>query len=79
MLMHKGGPGTIQDQYFGTPQLKFGYDPIYKRTEIGLEAYYELYNNVQFKFSHINNAYLYHLQKGTSYTVTSLGFIWSNF
>jgi hypothetical protein len=79
MLMHKGGPGTIQDQYFGTPQLKFGYDPIYKRTEIGLEAYYEMYNNVQFKFSHINNAYLYYLQKGTSYTVTSLGFIWSNF
>lgn len=79
MLMDKGGPGTIQDQYFGSPQLKYGYDPIYKRTELGLEAYYELYNNVQFKFSHINNAYLYRLQKGTSYTVTSLGFIWANF
>ena len=79
MLMDKGGPGTIQDQYFGTPQLKFGYDLIYKRTELGLEAYYELYNNVQFKFSHINSAYLYRLQKGTSYTVTSLGFIWANF
>lgn len=79
MLMDKGGPGTIQDQYFGSPQLKFGYDPIYKRTELGLEAYYELYNNVQFKFSHINSAYLYRLQKGTSYTVTSLGFIWANF
>ena len=79
MLMDKGGPGTIQDQYFGSPQLKYGYDPIYKRNELGLEAYYELYNNVQFKFSHINTAYLYRLQKGTSYTVTSLGFIWANF
>jgi hypothetical protein len=79
MLMDKGGPGTIQDQYFGSPQLKFGYELIYKRTELGLEAYYELYNNVQFKFSHINSAYLYRLQKGTSYTVTSLGFIWANF
>ena len=79
MLMDKGGPGTIQDQYFGSPQLKYGYDPIYKRNELGLEAYYELYNNVQFKFSHINTSYLYRLQKGTSYTVTSLGFIWANF
>lgn len=79
MLMDKGGPGTIQDQYFGTPQLQFGYDPIYKRTELGLEAYYELTNAIQFKFSHINTAQWYHLQKGTSYTVTSLGFIWAHF
>ena len=78
MLMDKGGPGTLWDQYFGAPQYQFGYDPIYKRTELGLEAYYELYNNVQFKFSHINHAQNYHLQKGTSYTVTSLGFIWAH-
>ena len=79
MHMAKGGQGSVEQQYFGQPQLKFGYDPIYKITQIGLEAYYELFNNLQLRLSHIRTAQWLNLQKGTSNTITSIGIIWSQF
>ena len=77
MLMGKGGQGTIEDQYFAQPQPIFGFDPKYKRTQFGLEAYYELFNNIQCRFSHIITTQKPYLQGSTEQTTTSLGFIWS--
>ena len=79
MLMHKGGPGTIQDQYFGTPQLKYGYDPIYKRTELGLVFTYELFNNIAFSLNciHVNQKPV--KTATTNSTELSVGICWNKF
>jgi hypothetical protein len=79
MKQFKGGQRSVEYQYFAEPQPSFGIDPLYKNSQIGLEAYYQLYNNVSFKFSHCRNAQVPFLQMGSSYTISSLGFIWSAF
>ena len=45
-LMTKGEQGTIEEQYFGSPQLPFGYNKLYNRTLLGLEYKYEVFNNL---------------------------------
>ncbi len=75
----KGGQRSVEYQYFAEPQPSFGIDPLYKNSQMGLEAYYQLYNNVSFKFIHSRTAQLPYLQKGSSYSTTSLGFCWSAF
>ena len=52
MHMAKGGPGTVEQQYFLTPAPIYGFDPQYKRDQISLEGSYEIINNLQIRLSH---------------------------
>ncbi len=45
----KGGPGTLAQQYFQSPQPGFLFDLRYKREEFYLQAAYELVNNLSLK------------------------------
>ncbi len=53
-IMSKGGPGSIEQQYFLTPSPVYGFDPQYKTRQLSAEISYELYNNVQFKINYTN-------------------------
>lgn len=79
LLMKKGGQGTLEQQYFAVPQPSFGFDPQYQRTQLGLEAIYSLWNNVQFKFT-CSNTYQ-KPQQGTTKELpqASLGVYWNKF
>jgi len=77
--MRKNGQGSIEAQYFAVPQPKFGFDPQYKRTKMGLNAKYELWNNLILNFSYAKT-----FQKptiGTSkwFTDASFGICWNKF
>ena len=52
MHMAKGGPGTVEQQYFLTPAPIYGFDPQYKRDQLSLEGSYEIINNLQIRLSH---------------------------
>ena len=79
MYSAKGWGGSVEQQYFAEPQPKFGFAPQYKLIQMGVEGYYQLYNNIQFKFSHVNMAQRPYLQVSKANTITSIGFCWSSF
>ena len=79
MYSFKGSEGTVEQQYFAEPQPSFGFDPQYKLNQMGMEGYYQLYNNFQFKFSIINTAQTPYLKASKAFTVSSIGFCWSAF
>ena len=79
MYSFKGSEGTVEQQYFAEPQPSFGFDPQYKLNQMGMEGYYQLYNNFQFKFSIINTAKTPYLKASKAFTVSSIGFCWSAF
>lgn len=77
--MRKNGEPSIEIQYFAQPQPKFGYDPQYKRTRMGLEAQWEVWNNL-----FLNLGYAKSYQKafngGTKWlTDASFGICWNKF
>jgi hypothetical protein len=79
MYMSKGGLGTLEQQYFAVPQPVFGFDPQYKRTKLGIEASYSLWNNVHFKLS-CSNTYQKPNQGATKeLPEASLGVYWNKF
>jgi hypothetical protein len=77
MLMAKGGQGTIEQQYFLSPAPIYGFDPQYKRSQLSMEASYELINNIQIKLSH--SMYQMHplLQNKVNSNQTSIGIAFS--
>lgn len=79
MLQAKGGTGTIEQQYFAQPQPKFGFDPQYKSTKLGIVANYAFWNNVNFKFT-CSNTYLKPTQgKSRSIPELGIGIYWNKF
>lgn len=52
MHMAKGGPGTVEQQYFLTPAPIYGFDPQYKKDQFSIEGSYEIINNLQIRLSH---------------------------
>ena len=51
MLMDKGGPGTIQDQYFGKPQMRFMNNVDFAQNSLFFRVSYEYKNRLLFNFS----------------------------
>jgi hypothetical protein len=79
MLMSKGGAGTVEQQYFAQPQPNFGFDPQYKRSKLGLEASYFLWNNVQFRMAVANTYQKPHNGAMKTLPEASLGVYWNKF
>ena len=73
MKIGKGDQNSVEQQYFGYPQQAFGSQPLYKQNMIGLESQYELYNNIQLKFSHVWSSSKPNSGKSESKTLTSIG------
>jgi len=79
MMLKKGGAGTVEQQYFAQPQPKFGFDPQYQSTKLGIEANYAFWNNVNFKFI-CANTYLKPTQaKSRTIPEASIGIYWNKF
>ena len=79
MQMAKGGPGTVEQQYFLSPGPIYGFDPRYKRDQLSLEGSYEIINNLQIKLSH--SIYQMHelLRNSLTTNQTSIGIQFSAF
>jgi hypothetical protein len=78
-MMRKNGQGSIEAQYLAVPQPKFGFDPQYKRNRFGLNAQYELWNNLILNFSYANSFQKPTIGKGKWFTDASLGICWNKF
>jgi hypothetical protein len=78
-MMRKNGQGSIEAQYFAVPQPKFGFDPQYKRTKMGLNAQYELWNNLILNFSYAKTFQKPSIGTGTWFTDASFGICWNKF
>ena len=78
-MMRKNGQGSIEAQYFAIPQPKFGFDPQYKRNRFGLNAQYELWNNLILNFSYANTFQKPTIGKGKWFTDASFGICWNKF
>jgi hypothetical protein len=78
-MMRKNGQGSIESQYFAVPQPKFGFDPQYKRNRFGLNAQYELWNNLILNFSYANTFQKPNIGKGKWFTDASFGISWNKF
>ena len=78
-MMRKNGQGSIEAQYFAEPQPKFGFDPQYKRTKMGLNAQYQLWNNLMLNFSYANTFQKPTIGKGKWFTDASFGICWNKF
>ena len=78
-MMRKNGQGSIEAQYFAIPQPKFGFDPQYKRSRLGLNAQYELWNNLMLNFSFVNTFQKPTIGNGKWFTDASFGICWNKF
>jgi hypothetical protein len=78
-MMRKNGQGSIEAQYFAIPQPKFGFDPQYKRSRLGLNAQYELWNNLMLNFSYANTFQKPTIGNGKWLTDASFGICWNKF
>ena len=78
-MMRKNGQGSIEAQYFAVPQPKFGFDPQYKRNRFGLNAQYELWNNLILNFSYANTYQKPTIGNGKWFTDASFGICWNKF
>jgi hypothetical protein len=79
MFQTKGGAGTIEQQYFAQPQPKFGFDPQYQSTKLGLVANYAFWNNVNFKFTCANTFLKPNQSKSRSIPELGIGIYWNKF
>jgi hypothetical protein len=78
-MLRKNGEGSIEAQYFAVPQPKFGFNPQYRRTKMGLNAQYELWNNLIVNFSYANTFQKPTIGKGKWFSDASLGICWNKF
>jgi hypothetical protein len=78
-MMRKNGQGSIEAQYFAIPQPKFGFDPQYKRSRLGLNAQYELWNNLILNVSYANTFQKPTIGNGKWLTDASFGICWNKF
>ena len=78
-ILRKNGEASIETQYFAEPQPKFGFNPQYKRTKMGLNAQYELWNNLILNFSYANTFQKPSIGKGKWFSDVSLGICWNKF
>ena len=78
-MLRKNGDASIETQYFAEPQPKFGFDPQYRRTKIGLNAQYELWNNMLLNFGYANTFQKPTIGKGKWFSDLSLGVCWNKF
>ncbi len=77
--MRKNGEPSIEIQYFAQPQPKFGFDPLYKRTRMGIEAQWEVWNNLFLNFGYAKS-YQKANNGGTKWlTDASFGICWNKF
>jgi hypothetical protein len=77
--LRKNGEGSLETQYFAEPQPKFGFDPQYKRTKMGLNAQYQLWHNLMLNFSYANTFQKSAIGKGKWFSDASLGICWNKF
>ncbi len=77
--LRKNGEASIEDQYFAEPQPKFGFDPQYKRTKMGLNAQYQLWNNLIFKLSYAKTFQKPTIGSSKWFTDASFGICWNKF
>jgi hypothetical protein len=78
-MLRKNGEASIEAQYFAEPQPKFGFNPQYRRTKMGLNAQYELWNNLMVNFSYANTFQKPTIGKGKWFSDLSLGVCWNKF
>ena len=78
-MMSKNGQGSIEAQYFAMPQPKFGFDPQYKRNRFGLNAQYEVWNNLILNCSFANTYQKPTIGNGKWFSDASLGICWNKF
>jgi hypothetical protein len=78
-MLRKNGEASIEAQYFAEPQPKFGFNPQYRRTKMGLNAKYELWNNLMVNFSYANTFQKPTIGKGKWFSDLSLGVCWNKF
>jgi hypothetical protein len=78
-MLRKNGEASIESQYFAEPQPKFGFNPQYRRTKMGLNAQYELWNNLIVNFSYANTFQKPTIGKGKWFSDASLGICWNKF
>ena len=78
-MLRKNGEASIESQYFAEPQPKFGFNPQYRRTKMGLNAQYELWNNFLLNFSYANTFQKPTIGKGKWFSDLSLGICWNKF
>jgi hypothetical protein len=78
-MLRKNGEASIESQYFAEPQPKFGFNPQYRRTKMGLNAQYELWNNFLLNFSYANTFQKPTIGKGKWFSDASLGICWNKF
>ena len=78
-ILGKNGEASIETQYFAVPQPKFGFDPQYKRTKMGLNAQYQLWNNLILNFSYANTFQKPTIGNGKWFTDVSFGICWNKF
>ncbi len=77
--LRKNGEGSLETQYFAEPQPKFGFDPQYKRTKMGLNAQYQLWHNLSLNFGYANTFQKPAIGKGKWFSDASLGICWNKF
>jgi hypothetical protein len=77
--LRKNGEGSLETQYFAEPQPKFGFDPQYKRTKMGLNAQYQLWHNLMLNFSYANTFQKPTIGNGKWLTDASFGICWNKF
>ena len=78
-MLRKNGEGSLETQYFAEPQPKFGFNPQYRRTKIGLNAQYELWNNMLLNFGYASTFQKPTIGKGKWFSDLSLGVCWNKF
>lgn len=78
-MLRKNGEGSLETQYFAVPQPKFGFDPQYRRTKMGLNAQYELWNNMLLNIGYANTFQKPAIGKGKWFSDASLGICWNKF
>lgn len=77
--MRKNGEPSIEIQYFAQPQPKFGFDPLYKRTRMGLEAQWEVWNNLFLNFGYAKSYQKANNGDTKWLTDASFGICWNKF
>ncbi len=78
-MLRKNGEASIEAQYFATPQPKFGTDPQYNRTKMGLHAQYELWNNLILNLGYAKTFQKPTIGNGKWFTDASFGICWNKF
>ena len=77
--MRKNGEPSVEIQYFALPQPKFGFDPMYKRTRMGLEAQWEVWNNLFLNFGYAKSYQKSNIGGTKWLTDASFGICWNKF